>query len=277
MTTILGNRRAAPPPPLIQVNGTTIPRAAIAREVQHHPAPTPAASWQEAAKALVLRELLLQEARLKAISPRPQTDENGRRETKEEATIRTLVERNVRVPEPTEEELVRYYAANPGKFRSPAIVVARHILLAAPATDETAYAAARRKAEAIAAELAADPGRFGDLARACSDCVSSGEGGFLGQLLPDETTPQFQAALARLGEGETTVTPVATRYGFHIIRLEKRIPGPLLPFDRVSAHISQYLTERTRRTATVQYLAKLISAAEIVGIELAGAEAHRVN
>jgi len=259
------------------VNGTVIPSAAIAREVQYHPAPAPSASWQAAARALVLRELLLQEARLHALPSKPQTDENGKRETDEAAAMRALVEHNVRVPEPTEDELRRYYAANPAKFHSPEIVVARHILIAARATDEAAYAAARRKAEAITADLAANPERFGDLAMAHSDCASSGEGGLLGQLVPRETTPEFAAALADLDDGETTATPVATRYGFHIIRLERRIPGVLMSFENVSERISRYLTERARRTATSQYLARLVSRAEIAGIEMASAEVHRVN
>jgi peptidyl-prolyl cis-trans isomerase C len=207
----------------------------------------------------------------------PQTDENGKRETEEVAAIRSLVEHNVRVPEPTENELRRYYAANAVRFRSPEIVVARHILIAARATDEAAYAAAQTKAEAIAAELAANPERFAALAADYSDCASSGEGGLLGQLVPGETTPEFVAALSDLQERETTTKPVATRYGFHIIRLEQRLPGALMPFESVSARISQYLTERARRTATAQYLARLVSRAEIAGIELAGSETHRVN
>jgi len=277
MTTVVGRRAASPPPVPIRVNGTTIPRSAIAREVQYHPGPTPSASWQAAARALVLRELLLQEARRHALPSTPQTDENGKRETEEVAAIRSLVEHNVRVPGPTENELRRYYAANPARFRSPEVVVARHILIAARATDEAAYAAAQTKAEAITAELVANPERFADLARAHSECASSGEGGLLGQFIPGETTPEFAAALAALGEGETTATPVATRYGFHIIRLERRIPGVLMPFESVSERIWQYLGERARRTATSQYLARLVSRAEIAGIELAGAEVHRVN
>jgi len=277
MTTVVGRRAASAPPPPIRVNGTVIPSAAIAREVQYHPGPTPSASWQAAARALVLRELLVQEARLHALPSKPQTDENGKRETDEAAAMRALVEHNVRIPEPTENELRRYYASNPAKFHSPEIVVARHILLAARAADESAYAAARRKAEAITAELVAQPERFNALAQAYSDCASSGEGGLLGQLVPGETTPEFATALEDLDEGETTATPVATRYGFHIIRLERRIPGVLMPFESVSERISQYLTERARRTATAQYLARLVSRAEIAGIELAGAEVHRVN
>jgi len=274
---ILPPRQPPAPPAPITVNGTIIPRSAITREVQYHPAPTVAESWRLATEALVLRALLLDEARALDLSAEPQTDEKGRRETDEEALIRALIARQVVVPAPTGPELRRYYDANRAKFRAEELVEVRHILVAADAKDQAAYDRARAKAEALAASLAAAPDSFAALARDYSDCASSGEGGFLGQLTPAETTPEFAAAVEGLAEGETTTRPVATRYGFHLIRLERRIPARTLPFDAVAARIADYLGERARRTATAQYLARLVSAAEITGITLAGAEAHRVH
>jgi parvulin-like peptidyl-prolyl isomerase len=125
--------------------------------------------------------------------------------------------------------------------------------------------------------LAANPESFEDPARAHSDCISAGEGGFLGQLTPGETPLEFAAGVAERAEGETTRDPVKTRYGFHLIRLERRIAGKTLPFESVASRIGEYLTERARCTATAQYLARLDSGAEIPGIDIAGAEAHRVN
>jgi peptidyl-prolyl cis-trans isomerase C len=261
----------------VSVNGTVIPGAAITREIQYHPAASPLRSWQKAAEALVLRELLLQELARHPVAATALVDERERRETEEEAAIRALIEREVRVPEPTEPELRRYYAANQAKFTSAEIVEARHILIAARAGDAAAFSAARAKAAELAAELSANPARFDDLARAHSDCASAGEGGYLGQLTPGETTPEFAAAVAGLADGETTPQPVETRYGFHLIRLERRIPGKIQPFELVAARIAAYLTERARRTATAQYLARLVSSARITGVEIAGAAAHRVN
>ncbi|HMN84424.1 MAG TPA: peptidylprolyl isomerase [Bauldia sp.] len=268
---------AAPRPTLVSVNGTVIPQAAIVREIQYHPAPSPADSWRLAAEALVLRTLLLDAARSAGIAAEPQVDERGRRETEEEALIRALVEREVGVPTPTEAELRRYYDANPARFRAAEIVEARHILVAARADDGAAYEQARAKAAALADVLAADPGRFAEAARDHSDCASSGEGGFLGQLTTDEVTPEFAAAVAGLAEGETTQQPVETRYGFHLIRLERRIPARTLPFEAAAPRIALYLGERVRRTATAQYLARLVSAARITGVALAGADARRVH
>jgi peptidyl-prolyl cis-trans isomerase C len=260
----------------ISVNGVAIPRAAVAREAQHHPAATPGASLRAAAEALVVRELLLQAAPAARLEAMPLAA-GGKRETDEEALIRSVVDNAVRVPEPGEEELRRYYDNNRARFRSSELIEARHILVAAPSSDQKAYEAARRKAEAIADDLADDPLGFGRLARAHSDCASAGEGGWLGQLAPGDTTPEFAAAAAVLAEGETTRHPVETRYGFHIVRLERRIAGRELPFDAVAARIRDYLVERARRTATAQYIARLVSRSDITGIELAGVEAHRVS
>ncbi len=49
-------------PKAVTVNGVEIPLAAIARETQHHPAGNPSEAWTAAARALAIRELLLQEA-----------------------------------------------------------------------------------------------------------------------------------------------------------------------------------------------------------------------
>jgi len=277
MTTVLRAHSTEAPPKIISVNGTIIPTAAITREIQYHPASSPAVSWRRAAEALVLRELLLEEIRRNSVLVAPLLDEKGRRETAEEAQIRALIEREVCVPIPKEGELRRYYKANQAKFRSPELFEARHILIAARAGDAAAFAAAREKALALASEIEKNPASFDELARAHSDCASSGKSGRLGQFSPDEMTTEFAAAVDQLAEGETTRKPVETRYGLHIIRLDRRISSVQLPFESVASRISEYLTDRARRTATAQYLARLVSRAVIVGIEIAGAEAHRVN
>src|SRR6185369_918760 len=92
--------QALPKPAAVSVNGITIARDAIQREMQNHTAGKPIAAWQQAARALAIRELLLQEARRLDIKAEPASDDEGRRETDEEAMIRGLIEREVAVPEP---------------------------------------------------------------------------------------------------------------------------------------------------------------------------------
>ena len=127
------------------------------------------------------------------------------------------------------------------------------------------------------AELRFDPHRFAELARAHSACPSAAQGGNLGQITAGQTTPDFEAALHTLAPGELTATPVATRYGLHIIRLDRKIEGRELPFEAVAPEIADYLRQSVRRRASAQFVARLVSQAQIRGIALEGADAHRVN
>jgi peptidyl-prolyl cis-trans isomerase C len=264
-------------PVTVSVNGVAIARDAIQREMQHHPAEKPIAAWQKAAKALVIRELLLQRARHLGLTPVPITDGEGRRETDEEALIRSLLEREVTVPEPDEATCHRYYERNLARFRSPDIYEAAHILFAALPSDREAYAKARADAQAVLTTLRENPNCFAILAQAYSRCPSRSQGGNLGQIIKGQTTPEFEQAMLKLQPGELSAEPVATRYGFHIIRLDRRHEGRTLPYETVAAQIADYLRESVQRRASAQYVARLVSAAQIEGVALAGAEALRVH
>ena len=268
-------RPAMAPPARVSVNGTVISRDAITREIQNHPASKPMLAWQQAARALVIRELLLQEAARLGIETKPQSDDEGRRETEEEALLRQLAEREIVTPDPDDEVCRRYYANNGAKFRSPDIYEAAHILIAARQADTAAFAEARSQAEAILTELKTRPELFADLAAMHSACPSGAQGGNLGQITEGQTTPEFEAALLELTPGSITPDVVPSRYGFHIIRLERKTDGRLLPYELVAERIADYLKEGVERRATAQYIARLVSRANITGIEIEGAEAHR--
>lgn len=259
----------------ITVNGVTIPHDAIAREVQHHPAAKPVEAWQAAALALVIRELLLQEAARLGIDTEPEHHDGGQRETKEEARIRGLIAQEVTTPEPDESECRRYYEQNRQRFRTEAIYEAAHILYPACEDDEEAYAKAVCAADNALAVLEREPERFGELAKAHSACPSSAQGGNLGQISAGQTTPEFEQALFALSEGE--LGTVKTPYGLHVLRLDRKIEGSVLPFDLVSEPIAGYLRDAVLRRATAQYVARLVSRAEITGVALAGAPEHLVS
>lgn len=262
---------------LVAVNGRTIPVDAIRRETRNHQDLPPAEAWKAAATALVVKELLVQEARRLGVTGSPQSDGEGRRETDEEAAIRTLVEREVRVPQAGEAECRRYYETNRRRFRSADLMEVSHILVAAAPSDPDT----RREAEALATRLAArlvvEPGLFAELARVHSRCPSGAQGGSLGQLSPGSTVPEFEAALAAMTPGIVAPRPVETRYGFHVVRLERRIEGRQLPFELVHTRIAGYLAQAARHRAQAQYVARLVSAADIRGVALAGAADHRVH
>ena len=132
-----------PKPKVVSVNGVVIAREVIAREVQNHPAEKPVLAWHAAARALVVRELLLQESRRLGIEAEPLRDPEGRSETPEEAAMRALIEREVVTPEPDEAACLRFYQQNRERFRSGDLYEAAHILVAAPPGDMTARTRAR--------------------------------------------------------------------------------------------------------------------------------------
>jgi len=267
--------RQAPRMP-VTVNGIEIPYDEIAREVQFHPAPTPFEAWQAAAHALAVRSMLLREADRLAITPQPVVETEGLRETDEEALVRQVIEQEVKVPRPTEMDCRRYYQQNRARFRTPAISEASHILLSASKSDTKAFADRRVEAERLIASLSGRAAHFAKLARAVSDCPSAAQGGNLGQLSPGQTTPAFEAALAKMTPGGISAEPVESPYGFHIIHLHRRIEGRELPFEAVRKRIANYLTESVSRTATAQYLARLAASASITGIDMPGQQDLRV-
>lgn len=261
----------------VSVNSVEIPYDAIANETQHHPASKPIAAWQAAARALVVRELLMQEAHRIGIESTPHHSDDRRRETNEEALIRCLIEQEVATPEPDEAACRRYYEHNRRRFRSQTIFEAAHILFAARADETEAYDRAQAAAATVLAELTLQPERFGALARTYSACPSAAQGGNLGQITAGQTTPEFEQALETLAPGAISPVPVKTRYGFHILRLDRKIDGADLPFEAVENLIADYLRTSVARRATAQYIARLVSKAQIEGVVLAGAEAHQVS
>jgi peptidyl-prolyl cis-trans isomerase C len=263
-------------PKIIAVNEAVIAGADIAREVQNHQGDSPVSAWEAATRALVVRELLAQRARALDLVAEPRS-ENGLRETDEEALIRMLLEAEVKTPTATEAECRRYYQANLARFRGPDLFEPMHVLFTAARDDQTAYALAVARAEVVLAEVQAAPDRFESIARAVSDCPSASEGGRLGQVAQGETTPEFEAALLSLEAGEIYPDVVRTRYGVHVVRLDRKIEGAVLPFDQVRERIGSYLEASAARRAAAQYIAVLAGQARISGFDIAGATSPLVQ
>ncbi len=259
---------ALPRPKPITVNGVVLGRAAIAREVQNHPAGKPVEAWTSAARALVVREMLLQEAQRLGMTPEPLVDDEGRRETDDEALVRAVVEREVIIPTADEATCLRYFEQNRQKFHSPDLFAVRHILCAAAPWDAEARTAARQLAEGIIEVLTRDPKAFAALAQAHSACPSRTVGGSLGQVTNGQTVPEFEEALATLPIGRVFERPLETRYGIHVVILDARSEGTPLPFDLVKKRIAAWLTERAYNAAIHQFVAMLAGRATITGIEL---------
>lgn len=256
--------------PEVVVNGEIIPSATIAAEAQNHAAPRdkPGIAWRKAAQALAIRTLLLQEARRRGLKPDPAELAPGRFETDEEALIRSLLDEAI-CPQPvTEEAIGTEWARNPERYRSAPLWDVSHILCACDPRDEIERFAALERANAILALLEGDASGFAHAARE-SDCPSKESGGHLGQIGPGDTVPEFEAALRDLSEGGLTPSPVLSRFGWHIIRLNAVAPGQVLPFETAHRRIAAALEKAAWAQASRAFIAMLAERSEISGATLA--------
>ncbi len=256
--------------PDVVVNEETIPSAAIAAEAQNHNAPRdkPGIAWRKAAQALAIRALLLQEAKRRGLTPDPEELAPGRFETEEEALIRILLDDALSITPVTDEAVHAEWTKDPDRYRSAPLWDVSHILCACDPRDDAERTLAEARANNLLARLDGDAKGFAAAARE-SDCGSKASGGHLGQLGPNDTVPEFEAALRTLAEGGMTPAPVLSRHGWHIIRLNATAPGQVLPYDTVRPKIAQALEKAAWTRASRDFVETLAKGAQITGASLA--------
>ena len=263
-----------PPPPTfgeVRVNGVEISPEAIAQEIQHHPAPDAETAWVDAARALAVRELLLQEARRLDIDSEAETDEAGRLESGDDATVRALLEQEVRPERPGEDECRRYYDGNVDRFRTPELFEAAHILIEPEGEGEAAWNTALERARGIICEVGNRADAFAAAARAYSGCASAQQDGSLGQIRRGELVREVQAGIEALDDGTTASEPVRSRFGWHILRLHRRISGDTLPFEMARARIADMLEARSWSIEAARYVVRLAAQGQVEGVLIEGA------
>lgn len=260
-------RPPAPSFPDVLVDGVEIEAEAIARELQHHPAGDPVGAWTAAARALVVRELLLRRARQLGATVEDDPDDDAN-ETPEEALVRSLLDRELVPAEPDETECRRYYEGQRDRFRTPQLFEAAHILIESETDDPAGWAAAEAQARRLAGEIGQSRPAFVQAARTRSTCPSAQQDGSLGQVRRGELAPPVQAALEDTPEGTNRAEPVRSRFGWHLLRLERRIAGRDLPYEVVSDRIRDTLEARAWAVAAGNYVASLAAAAKVEGVEL---------
>ncbi len=192
-----------------------------------------------------------------------------------ERAIEHLLAEEVQVPTPTEAECRRYYEVHRKEFQSGDLVHARHILFqVTPGID---VGQLRARVETTLAELLREPERFDAIARKMSNCPSGQHGGNLGQVSRGDAVPEFEQALFRLQPEGILREIVKTRHGFHIVAVDRRIPGETLPYEAVKERIAEQLKASVEERALRQYVSILAGQAEIVGVDLQAASSPLVQ
>ncbi len=241
----------------IVVHGVEIPESLIAQEAQNHPGASIAASRKAAGHALATKALLLRRAAELGLGAEPELDEDGREETIEAALVRAVLETEIEVTPPTDAECRRVYDGQRAKFRSPALYEAAHILIEprsdADADAALAYATADRLSRILAEGLCT----FAELARDHSDCPSAATGGSLGQLQRGDLVAEVEDALLALAPGEVAAEPVRSRFGWHLLKLERLTESRDLPFEMAVERIRLHLESRAWSVAAARYVVAL--------------------
>lgn len=225
---------------------------------------------------------LLRQAAIEAglLASDDQTASDGVQSEAASAAIEALLEQQLDVPEPLDDACRRYHGAHQASYSTGERVHVRHILFAVtPGVDLNAL---RKKAEATLLNVrchddhAADDA-FASAARTLSNCPSGAEGGQLGWLTTGDCAPEFAKEL--FGNKEIGVLPrlVHSRFGLHVVEVLGREAGVAQPFEAVQGAVRMALKQQSFATALRQYLHVLAGAAEVVGVDLEGADTPLVQ
>lgn len=176
------------------------------------------------------------------------------RELKVDAILEKVASRAARV---SDVDVDLYYQFHLDEFSRPEVRRARHILVTVnESLPENGRAAARRRADEIAARLARDPKRFEEQALKHSECPTAMHGGLLGDVLPGKLYPELEATLFGLPEGGLSAV-VESELGFHILRCDAVTPAGPVPLDQVRDKVREMLEARRRRICQNAWLKSL--------------------
>jgi peptidyl-prolyl cis-trans isomerase C len=184
--------------------------------------------------------------------------------------IEALLERDVTVPDPSDQACERYFAAHEALYRTDERVRVRHILFAVtPGVDVVAL---RKRAEIAMLEVRCFDGSasesFVKVAEQMSNCPSGASGGDLGWLVPTDCAPEFAREV--FGKTEVGVLPrlVHSRFGLHVVEVLEREAGTPKSFESVRGAVEMALRQQTYVAALRQYLQVLAGQAAIEGVDL---------
>lgn len=226
-------------------------------------------------------ELLRQEAIAQGLlSDQDAATADGVLSEEASSAIEALLEKNLTLPEPSEDACRRHHAAHQATYSTGERVNARHILFAV--MQGTDVVALRNRAETTLLDVRCHSGdaledAFAKAAASMSNCPSGKEGGALGWLTATDCAPEFAKEL--FGHTEVGVLPrlVHSRFGLHVVEVLQREPGVAQSYEQVRGAVAQSLKQQTYVTALRQYMQLLAGQAEIVGVDIEAADTPLVQ
>jgi foldase protein PrsA len=177
------------------------------------------------------------------------TEDDVHNALREQLIIDAAVGKDAKV---SDAQIQDYFNKNHAAFDKPEQVDARHILVGDLKTAQ--------KVEG----LLKNGGNFADLAKTYStDPGSKDKGGELGLFRRGQMVPAFDQAAFSLPVGKIS-DPVKSPFGYHIIQVEKRIPGEKATLASTHDRIADMLREQQEAPLIQPFLTNLQQKANIV-------------
>jgi len=195
-------------------------------------------------------ELLAREARALGLD---QNDTIVRRRLAQK--LEFLVQDTSSLAEPTEEDLRRFYDANPERFQTEARISFKQVFF-----SREKRAAAATEAKAALSDLAggANPADFGDRLLVDSEIVDAdmqSVGGQFGR--------EFADAVFTLKPGAWN-GPIESGYGLHLVRVSEVKPANRREFSEVKTQVLARWREQRQREDNEKYFASLLKKYDVV-------------
>ncbi len=161
------------------------------------------------------------------------------------------------VPQPSKEQIQKFYEENKEQFKTPEFIRVAHIVKHINwRTDEATALEILKKAQT---ELKAGA-VFENLAARYSDCPDNG--GDLGFISRGQMVEEFDDAVFNLGIGQVSDI-FRTRFGFHIAKVYDRKMPACRNFEEVKDYITNELKKHMQTDAINAFIDKLKAKAEI--------------
>ena len=182
--------------------------------------------------------------------------EDFQSEAKNQAMTREVIGQEVgRHISVTDKEIQDYYDAHKADFVREEKVFLSEILISTQNKDEAGLAAAKKKADAIAAEAKRGE-RFSELAKNNSDAATAKEGGALGGYKKGELNKDIEEAVWSMPRGGVT-QPVKIATGYEIFKVEDHTKAGLAPVTDVRGEIENALYGPKMQPKVREYLTGL--------------------
>ena len=134
----------------------------------------------------------------------------------------------------TDKELRERYDREKEHYRLPERARLREIVILKP-SNAAAVDAARQHAEQLAAQARANAD-FSLLATTASESGTKSKGGDLGEVTRGELLPDLDKAVINANSG-AVIGPIETKSGWHILKVEQRLPSEVPAFESIKDKI----------------------------------------